>query len=173
MLEPVSVTCGEALHVDDLHDADQRWSAVVVTAATDAFARAPVRLPWRGIEMHSTFTATDGPNDCLTAGYQINRPSLRHPFTRTIETKHASGQQVLGTVISEEHPQEGLRHYPVPSADGEGLRRNTILQAEIAEQVPVPTLFCGRLAEYRYLDQDQAIRSALDTAYEVLARLAA
>jgi UDP-galactopyranose mutase len=173
MLEPVAVTCGQALHVDDLDDADRTHSAVVVTAPSDVFARDPEPLPWRGIRMHSTFTPTEDPGACTTAAYQINRPSLRHAFTRTIETKHASGQQVLGTVVSEEHPQPGLRHYPVPSLDGEGQRRNAELQRQIADRLPVPTYFCGRLAEYRYLDQDEAIRSALDTGARVLALLAA
>lgn len=171
MLGPIAVRCGAPLLVDDLHDADRSWAAVVITAPTDAFARADDPLPWRGIEMHSTFVPTDEPGACATAAYQINRPSLRRPYTRTIETKHASGQHVLGTVVSEEHPRDGLRHYPVPSLDGAGLRRNAELQAEVAAQIPVPTWFCGRLAEYRYLDQDQAIRSALDTAAAVLADL--
>jgi UDP-galactopyranose mutase len=160
------------VHLDDLADADRRFAAVVVTAPTDLFSRAPESLAWRGVRMHSTFTPTERPDACVTAAYQINRPSLRRAFTRTIETKHASGQQVLGTVVSEEHPQTGLRHYPVPSLDGEGQRRNAELQRAITEQVPVPTFFCGRLAEYRYLDQDQAIRSALDTASRVLDLLA-
>jgi UDP-galactopyranose mutase len=173
MLEPVGLTCGQALYVDDLHDAASTFAGVVVTAPTDGFARAEHCLPWRGIRMESRLSATDTLDGCRTAAYQINRPSLRHAFTRTIESKHASGQRIGATVVSEEHPQDGLRHYPVPSLDGEGDRRNLELQEQIRQQVPVPTWFCGRLAEYRYLDQDQAIRSALDTASAVLVELSA
>jgi UDP-galactopyranose mutase len=170
MLDGIPLTCGQALHVDDLHDADRRWSAVVVTAPCDAFTGAEP-LPWRGIHMQSRFEPTDGLDGTVTPAYQINRPSMRWACTRTIETKHASGQRVHGSVVSEEHPEAGLRHYPVPSLDGAGVRRNQELQRHIAEQVPVPVAFCGRLAEYRYLDQDETIRSALDTTLQLLSDL--
>ena len=168
MLDGISVTCGQALHLDDLHDADRRWSAVVITAPCDVFAAAEP-LPWRGIRMRSRVEPTDDPGGTVTPAYQVNRPSMRWDCTRTIETKHASGQQVLGTVVGEEHPEDGRRHYPVPSLDGAGTRRNAELQDQIVAATPVPVAFCGRLAQYRYLDQDQAIRSALDTTRALVA----
>lgn len=101
----------------------------------------------------------------------VTRPSLRVPFTRTVETKHATAQRVAGTVVSQEYPGARARHYPVPGLDGAGQRHNEELQAEIGVHMAATAiLFCGRLATYRYSNQDQAIEDGLRCAAEVLGR---
>jgi UDP-galactopyranose mutase len=45
---------------------------------------------------------------------------------------------------------------------------NEVLQSEVRQRLAgIPAFFCGRLATYTYIDQDQAIGQALACASEV------
>jgi UDP-galactopyranose mutase len=165
ILAPVPVTCGAAIGLSDLDDIDA--DAFVVTAPLDDFVGRPGELAWRGIHMRSRYVPVETPSSTVTAAYVVNRPSARVPYTRTVETKHATGQQVLGTVVSEEHPGAPARHYPVPTLDGRNEYANEQLKTEITKLAPRPVFFCGRLANYVYINQDQAIEQGFASADEV------
>jgi UDP-galactopyranose mutase len=171
VLSTVAVTLDSEITVDDADRLSQDYDAVIVTAALDDFARCPGELEWRGIEMRSRYEPTDDPGGVLTPAYVTNRPSTRVPYTRTVETKHATGQQIGGTVVSEEMPGAPRRHYPVLTADGANERRNTELAQKIAEHFDIPVYFAGRLATYRYINQDEAIADAMAVADRVAAEL--
>ena len=171
VLSTVAVTLDTEITVDDAERLGQDYDAVIITAALDDFARCPGELEWRGIEMRSSYSPTDDPGGVLTPAYVTNRPSARVPYTRTVETKHATGQQIGGTVVSEEMPGAPRRHYPVLTADGANERRNSELAKEIAEHFDIPVYFAGRLATYRYIDQDEAIADAMAVADRVAAEL--
>lgn len=171
VLSTVAVTLDTEITVDDADTLSQDYDAVVITAALDDFARCPGELEWRGIEMRSSYSPTDDPGGVLTPAYVTNRPSARVPHTRTVETKHATGQQIGGTVVSEEMPGAPRRHYPVLTADGANERRNAELAEEIAEHFDIPVYFAGRLATYRYINQDEAIADAMAVADRVAADL--
>lgn len=174
ILAPVPTICGAEVAVDDVRDVVDRPVAVVITAPLDDFLGRPGTLAWRGIHMRSRYVPLDDPHGTVTPAYVVNRPSLRVPYTRTVETKHASGQRIAGTVVSEEHPGAPARHYPVPTADERFEKANRSLQHEVRDRLDgLPTFFCGRLATYTYINQDQAIRNALDCAAEVLSRVGA
>jgi UDP-galactopyranose mutase len=169
ILQPVHVTCGVEVGVDDVLDLFGAADAVVVTAPLDDFLGRPGELAWRGIRMVSRYVPTDTPDGTVTAAYVVNRPSERVPYTRTVETKHASGQQVGGTVVSEEHPGAPARHYPVPTVDGRYEERNAELQQEVRERLSNTQVhFCGRLSTYTYIDQDQAIDRAFTCVEGIL-----
>lgn len=171
VLSTVSVTLDSEITVDDADRLGQDYDAVIITAALDDFARCPGELEWRGIEMRSRFEPTDDPGGVLTPAYVTNRPSTRVPYTRTVETKHATGQQIGGTVVSEEMPGAPRRHYPVLTADGANERRNAELGKKIADHFDIPVYFAGRLATYRYINQDEAIADAMAVAHRVAAEL--
>lgn len=114
---------------------------------------------------HVSVPEVDG---TATSGYVINHPSLRVPYTRTIETKHASGQRIKATIVSEEYPGSPERHYPVTTPNRRFERQNERLKDELRERSAVPIFFCGRLANYRYINQDEAIREGFTIAKEVL-----
>lgn len=174
ILAPIPTTCGVEVGIDDLHDLVGRPSAIVITAPLDDLLGQPGTLEWRGIHMRSRYLPTETVEATRTPAYVVNRPSLRVPYTRTVETKHASGQRVLGTVVSEEHPGAPARHYPLATADGRNERRNSALQEEVKQRSKgTPTFFCGRLSTYTYIDQDQAIRRALSCADDVIRALEA
>ena len=168
VLQPVPVTCGVSVTAADVSDVVGRPDAVVVSAPLDDFLGVPGQLAWRGIRMVSEYSPTERADETVTPAYVVNRPSLRVPYTRTVETKHASGQRIRGTVVSQEHPGAEARHYPVPTVDGHWERVNEALAAEVKERLGgVPTYLCGRLATYSYIDQDQAIERALACAATV------
>ena len=167
VLSTVAVTLGTEITVGDADDLSQSYDVVIVTAALDDFARCPGELEWRGIEMISHFRPTDDPGGVLTPAYVTNQPSTRVPHTRTVETKHATGQQIGGTVVSEEMPGAPRRHYPVLTADGANERRNAELADEITARFSIPVYFAGRLATYRYINQDEAIADAMEVADRV------
>jgi UDP-galactopyranose mutase len=173
ILRPVQVTCGVDVGIDDLYDVVGRPDAVVITAPLDDLLGVDDALEWRGIHMVSRYIPTVADDSTVTPAYVVNRPSPRVPFTRTVETKHATGQRIAGTVVSEEHPGAPVRHYPLPTVDRRNERRNEELQAEVrARNEGVPTFFCGRLSTYTYIDQDQAIERAFACAEDVGAVLA-
>jgi UDP-galactopyranose mutase len=173
ILAPVHVTCGVPMTVEDILDISPEPDAVVISAPLDDMLGRQGELAWRGIQMVSRYIPTADLGDTSTAAYVVNHPSPRVPYTRTVETKHATGQQVRGTVVSDEHPGAPARHYPVPTIDGRHERRNGELQAEIVQRLEaIPTFFCGRLATYTYIDQDQAIARAFECAAQVQRLLA-
>ena len=172
ILAPVPVTCGVSVSADDIPDRLGRPDAVVITAPLDDFLGRPGTLAWRGIHMVSRYEPT-GPSETRTPAYVVNRPSPRVPYTRTVETKHATGQVVEGTVVSEEHPGAPARHYPLPTVDQRYEQANEDLRREVTERLEgVPTFFCGRLATYTYINQDQAIEQAFACADRVERHLA-
>ena len=119
--------------------------------------------------MVSRYAPTDSETGTRTPAYVVNRPSLRVPYTRTVETKHASGQRIHGTVVSEEHPGAPARHYPVPTVDGRYEGLNEQLPQEITERLENTQVhFCGRLSTYTYIDQDQAIDRAFACVDRIL-----
>ena len=169
VLARICVVCGARVVAADLPDLARRFDAVVITAALDDFLGRPGELEWRGIAMRSTYHPVDDETATVTPAYVVNRPSLRVPYTRTVETKHATGQRCHATVVSEEYPGAPARHYPVPTVDRRNERRNEELKAEIEQRAPMPVQFAGRLANYQYINQDQAIAQGMDCAERVAA----
>jgi UDP-galactopyranose mutase len=132
-------------------------------------AEARAALAWRGIAVVARFHDTEELDATRTPAYAINEPRLEVPYTRTVETKHATGQRVRGTVVCEEYPGADARHYPVHTPERTWERENERLQELIRRASPRPVTFCGRLASYRYLNQDEAILEGLRAADAILA----
>ena len=163
----VPVTLGRIVRFDDLPELSRDFDAFIVTAALDDFVGKAGELEWRGVRTVAEYSPLDDADGKLTSGYLVNQPSMRFDYTRTVETKHASGQRINGTVVSKEYPGSDARHYPVPTADRRFEKRNDELQAHIRAIAPRPVFFCGRLANYTYINQDRAIRQGMDTAMAV------
>ena len=99
---------------------------------------------------------------------QVNYPN-DHDFTRIIEIKHATGQQLPVTTIIREYPQAaGPGHepyYPIPAPDTRALYERYAERARAEANVS----FVGRLATYRYYNMDQVVGMAL-AEFETLQR---
>jgi UDP-galactopyranose mutase len=173
MLDGIAVQLDTTLTLRDLEAPElAAFDHVVVTAPLDEFAgpEAGGRLAWRGIRVDATFHSTEELGGTVTPGYAVNEPSADVPFTRTVETKHATGQRVRGTVVCREYPGSAARHYPIHTPENTYERENERLQAFVRDASPRPVSFCGRLASYRYLNQDEAILEGLRAADAILAR---
>jgi UDP-galactopyranose mutase len=87
----------------------------------------------------------------------VNFPN-EHPYTRVTEFKYLTGQKHPKTSIVFEYPgSEGDPYYPVPQPENAELYKR---YQELARQTP-GVHFVGRLATYKYYNQDQVIGQAL------------
>jgi UDP-galactopyranose mutase len=171
ILAGVPVTVGRRIERADFDELAREYDAVVITAPLDDLVGRPGELAWRGIRSVSTYQPVEDERATVTPAYIVNRPSLRRAYTRTVEAKHASGQLIAGTVVSEEYPGGPGRHYPVSTPDNRYEKVNRELQDEVRADLAVPVFFCGRLANYTYINQDTAIAQGLAYASDVLDRL--
>lgn len=101
---------------------------------------------------------------------QVNYPDAEVPFTRIVEIKHATGQQVDATTIVREFPKDWTPgeepYYPVPAPDSVETYRRYARLAAAEDQVS----FIGRLGTYRYYNMDQVTGMALAEAGRLLDR---
>jgi UDP-galactopyranose mutase len=106
---------------------------------------------------------------------QVNYPN-DYDFTRIVEIKHATGQQIPVTTIIREYPTDyrpststdaGTEpYYPIPAPDARALYGRYAALAEKEQNIS----FVGRLATYRYYNMDQVVGMALTEAERLLAR---
>jgi UDP-galactopyranose mutase len=143
---------------------------VVLTCPLDVFAGGRFGdLEWRGIIVRNVHI----PHVDLAQGAMVvNYPGREYPFIRIHETKHASGQQVSGTVLGFEFTGAPSRYYPIELPTNRQV--NDRYQNYVREQIGAQrTFFAGRLANYVYIDMDDCMRQAIDTASEILQALGA
>src|SRR4051812_6099202 len=141
---------------------------VVLTCPLDVFCGQSLgALEWRGIDVRSVHI----PHIEYAQGAMVvNYPGREFPFIRIHETKHASGQQCEGTVLGFEFTGAPTRYYPIETERNRTLndRYQDLVRGQLG---PERTFFAGRLANYVYIDMDDCMRQALDTAADVLAAL--
>ena len=142
---------------------------VVLTCPLDVFAAERLGvLEWRGIWVQSIHI----PHVELAQGAMVvNYPAPDYPFIRVHEAKHASRQQIAGTVLGFEFTGAPTRYYPVPLPVNEQLNHDyqDLVRAELSATAAVDVAFAGRLANYTYIDMDDCIREALDLSRTLLA----
>jgi UDP-galactopyranose mutase len=147
---------------------DVQADAIVLTCPLDEFCGERFgHLDWRGILVRNVHV----PHVDLAQGAMVvNYPALHYPFVRIHETKHASRQEIAGTVLGFEFTGAPTRYYPIELPENREL--NTRYQNFVREQLgPERAFFAGRLSNYVYIDMDDCMRQALDAAREVLAAL--
>ena len=101
---------------------------------------------------------------------QVNYPDLDVPYTRTVEIKHATGQNIDATTVVREYPDDWAPgkepFYPVPTDATAQLYQR---YQQLAQQ-EAHVSFIGRLGTYRYYNMDQVIGMALTEAEKLIAR---
>jgi UDP-galactopyranose mutase len=116
------------------------------------------KLPWRSLE----FNFQEFPQEFYQSCVQINYPN-DFEYTRTVEIKHVTGQNICKTVVSYEYPRSiGDPYYPVPAKENEILYQK-YRELAIKEELNSNVFFVGRLAAYRYYNTDQVLEEALQT----------
>jgi UDP-galactopyranose mutase len=144
--------------------AQASYRHLVFTGAVDEyFDHCYGALPYRSLR----FETETLQQEFFQPAMQVNFPN-DHDYTRIVELKHATGQQLPVTTIVREYPlAAGPDHepyYPIPAPDTKALYERYADRARVEPGVS----FVGRLATYRYYNMDQVVGMAL-TEFEKLA----
>lgn len=90
----------------------------------------------------------------------INYPELKYNYTRIIDYKQFYNIKSKYSIIAKEYStDQGEEYYPVPTKTNRDLYKKYQKLAKDLENDNI--FFVGRLAEYKYYNMDQAIKSAL------------
>jgi len=166
----VELRTGMDVTLEDLdrHARDVSPDAIVLTCPLDVFCGGSLgALEWRGILVRNVHIPHV---DYAQGAMVVNYPGAEFPFIRIHETKHASGQQVEGTVLGFEFTNAPTRYYPIETERNRTLNRR--YQDELRRTIGEDRLFfAGRLANYLYIDMDDCMRQALDVSADVLGAL--
>ncbi|MEX1048192.1 MAG: UDP-galactopyranose mutase, partial [Akkermansiaceae bacterium] len=174
---------GTELHLGvDFEQARARWKHkhLIFTGAIDEFYQHRFGpLPYRSLRFeHESFSAAQlleretisGKPGFWQPAMQVNYPGTEVPFTRIVEIKHATGQQIAATTIIREFPQNwtpgGEPFYPIPAPEAQAAfrRYSELAAAETAAS------FIGRLATYRYYNMDQVTGMAIAEADKLISK---
>jgi UDP-galactopyranose mutase len=171
------------LHLNtDFHEAREKFphDHLIFTGAIDEyFGRKYGPLPYRSLRFeHESFTAAElvaRETISKKPGFwqpamQVNYPGKDVPFTRIVEIKHATGQNIGATSIVREFPDDWdvskEPYYPVPAPDATSAYRKYAALAGAETN----TTFIGRLATYRYYNMDQVTGMALAASEKLIQR---
>ena len=174
---------GVELHLGvDFEEARARWKSQAphLHRRDRRILRPPLRPPALPLAALRAESFTAGATAAPRAGFRQTRLlAARHagelsgrgsPFTRIVEIKHATGQQIAATTIVREFPKDWTPgdepFYPIPAPDARAAYQR---YAGLAAAEP-HTSFIGRLATYRYYNMDQVTGMALTEADKLISR---
>lgn len=186
LLENLLADCpNTTLHLNtDFQQAREKFPHhhLIFTGAIDEyFGRKYGPLPYRSLRFeHQSFTAQQliarqpisGKPGFWQPAMQVNYPGKEIPYTRIVEIKHATGQNIDATTIVREFPDDWTPskepYYPIPTPDA-----TTAYQKYAAlAHAETHTTFIGRLATYRYYNMDQVTGMALAASEKLIKRFA-
>ena len=138
---------------------------VVYTGPIDAYFNYSLgQLEYRGLRFETERLGEENHQGVAV----VNYTEREVPYTRSIEHKHFEFGKQPVTYVTKEFPADWKpgeeAYYPVNN------ERNQKLYAQYADLAKKEknVIFGGRLAEYKYYDMDDVIKSALDVAEKVL-----
>lgn len=137
---------------------------VVYTGPIDAYFNYKLgNLEYRGLKFE-----TEKLEETNHQGVAVMNYTEREvPYTRIIEHKHFEFGTQPVTYITKEYPDDWKigeeAYYPVNNEKNQKLYAEYVKLAEQEKNV----IFGGRLAEYKYYDMDDVIKSALDCARRI------
>ncbi len=139
---------------------------VVYTGPIDAYFNYSLgRLEYRGLRFETERLEEENHQGVAV----VNYTEREVPYTRIIEHKHFEFGKQPVTYVTKEYPADWNpgeeAYYPVNNDQNQKLYAQ---YAELAKKEK-NIIFGGRLAEYKYYDMDDVIKSALDTVKNVLA----
>lgn len=149
---------------DDIRGRVAPRVGIVYTGPLDEyFGRDLGPLPWRSLRFEFQAHEQELVQPCV----QVNYPDADVPYTRTVESKHVTGQRHQHTVVATEYPSAtGDPYYPVPETSAAALAARYADRAG-EETRRARVWFAGRLAEYRYLNMDEAFLRGLAVWEEI------
>jgi len=168
LLGGVEVVLSSPVDVRTLADAiPPQWPVIVTAPLDDFFEDAEGALEWRGVRLVPKFHAD---LRLFQEATVVNEPDASVPYTRTIETKWVFPRlhDEVGTIVCYEYPGAQTKHYPVYDAAGVNKARQASYIDRLARFDRNHLVAAGRLANYLYINMDEAMRQGLDAAEEVL-----
>lgn len=138
---------------------------VVYTGPIDAYFNYSLgQLEYRGLHFETERLEEENHQGVAV----VNYTEREVPYTRSIEHKHFEFGKQPVTYVTKEYPADWKpgeeAYYPVNNERNQALYKQ---YAELAKKEK-DVIFGGRLAEYKYYDMDDVIKSALDTVKKVL-----
>ncbi len=132
---------------------------VVYTGPIDAYFNYSLgQLEYRGLRFETERLEEENHQGVAV----VNYTEREVPYTRSIEHKHFEFGKQPVTYVTKEYPADWKpgeeAYYPVNNDKNQELYRQ---YAELAKKEN-NVIFGGRLAEYKYYDMDDVIKSALD-----------
>jgi len=124
-------------------------------------------LEYRSLRFEHEWHEVSSPEKYSQPVAVVNHPSLKTPFTRSIEYKHfsravdPSAVQHLRTIVVKEYSTSvGEPYYPIPNEKNQLLYEKYKKEADKLSAQGI--YFVGRLANYKYFNMDEAIKNALE-----------
>lgn len=138
---------------------------IVYTGPIDAYFNYSLgQLEYRGLRFETERLEEENHQGVAV----VNYTEREVPYTRSIEHKHFEFGKQPVTYVTKEYPADWKpgeeAYYPVNNDKNQGLYAQYEELAKKEENV----IFGGRLAEYKYYDMDDVIKSALDVVEKVL-----
>ena len=138
---------------------------VVYTGPIDAYFNYSLgQLEYRGLRFETERLEEENHQGVAVMNYTEREV----PYTRSIEHKHFEFGKQPVTYVTKEYPADWKpgeeAYYPVNNDQNQKLYAQYVELARKEKNV----IFGGRLAEYKYYDMDDVIKSALDVAEKVL-----
>lgn len=137
---------------------------VVYTGPIDAYFNYSLgQLEYRGLRFETERLEEENHQGVAV----VNYTEREVPYTRSIEHKHFEFGKQPVTYVTKEYPADWKpgeeAYYPVNNDKNQKLYAKYVELAQKEKNV----IFGGRLAEYKYYDMDDVIKSALDLVEKV------
>ena len=141
----------------------KNYDIVVYTGPIDAFFNYKFgKLGWRSLKFNFTTYQQKFKQHCL----QINYPN-DFKYTRKVEYKYVTGQKSNYTTVSKEFPtSNGDPYYPISTVKDKEILFFYNELKKIYESKGI--FFGGRLADYKYINTDEAISVGLNLSKKIL-----
>jgi UDP-galactopyranose mutase len=141
-----------------------KYDLILYTGPIDAFFEFKLgKLNWRSL----SFKFKNFKKQHHQKYLQINYPN-KFSYTRSVEYKYITKQKSKYTSVSYEYPRKvgGGRdpYYPINTVEDKILYKKYL---QLTKKLYPKFLFAGRLAEYTYINTDEAIEKALQVSNKI------
>lgn len=149
----------------DIQVLRRKYDLLIYTGALDEFYDYQFgKLDYRSLEFRWEHFEQSFVQPCV----QINYPN-DYDYTRTVEIKHVTGQEIHGTSICYEYPQsQGEPFYPILTKENQNRFARYFELSKTEAQESHPVYFIGRLAEFKYYNMDHVLLNGLKLAQRIL-----
>jgi UDP-galactopyranose mutase len=140
----------------------KKFDIIIYTGPIDSFFNYKFgRLGWRSLKFVFKTYKKKFKQNCL----QINYPN-DYKFTRSVEYKHVTKQKSIYTTLSYEYPKSvGDPYYPISTSKDKKILN--IYNNEKKKLEKNKIFFAGRLADYKYINTDEAVETGLLLAKKI------